>query len=120
MAFKKQSTSTTAVGGPGSKKYFWRSAEFGNGMSEWTYVTPDAPTAVEVSGYFDDAELLANLKVGDRIWVYQVGAIDDTRTVQADIAAGFADLSLHAVVNADTAAINVTPDLLTATVTYTS
>jgi hypothetical protein len=119
MAFKRQSTSGVA----GQKTYFWRSADWGNGMSLWSYVTADADTTVETSFYFPttEADLLVNLKVGDLIRVIRVGAIDDTRTIQEDMAATLVDESWHIVLNVDSAAgINISQDILAATVTYTS
>ena len=112
MAFKKRSTN-------GRKAYFWRAVDMGNGMSVWCYVSADTPAAVEVSGYFDDAELISTVQVGDEIRAYQVAAIDDTRTVQQDIAAGLTDYSRHLVVTNSGSAIDITPDLEGATVTYT-
>lgn len=114
MAFKKTGTTNT------TKRYIWPAVVLGNGIEEWIYVTTDAPTTVEVSGYFDDDELRAMLKAGDRLWVYQVAALDDDRTVQADINAGLSDVSFHVVVASDGAGVNITPDLLSATITYTS
>lgn len=117
MAFKKQSTSGVA----GQKTYFWRSADWGNGISFWTYVTADADTTVEVANYFADAEAIAVLKVGDLIRVLRVGAIDDTRTIQEDMAASLVDESWHVVVNTDgSTTVNISQDILAATVTYTS
>ena len=109
MAFKKRSTSTTAAGGPGSKAYFWRAAEYGNGMSCWHYVTTDAPTAVEVDGYFADDELVALMKPGDKLEVFQVASLDDDRSIQEDFKSGFQDQSLHFVVHSDGNTVNVTP-----------
>lgn len=120
MAFKKRSTSTTAIGGPGAKAYFWRGQDLGNGMSEWHYVTTDAPATVEVSGYFDDTELEALMRPGDRLWVYQVAAIDDTREVQDDIGSGLSDVSMHFVLSGDGTGVNISEDVLSATITYTS
>lgn len=121
MAFKKLGTALDSMGrNTKTKLYFWRSGHLGNGMSEWTYVTTDAPATVEVSGYFNDAELKDKMKAGDVVRVIQVAALDDTRTIQADIAAGYADESMHRVVASDGAGINITPDLLNATITYTS
>jgi len=117
MAFKKQSTS----GVIGQKTYFWRSADWGNGVSLWTYVTADADTTIEVAAYFNDAEVIANLKVGDLIRVIRVGAIDDTRTIQEDMAATLVDESWHIVLNVDgSTSVNISQDILAATVTYTS
>jgi hypothetical protein len=120
MALKKRSTSTTAVGGVGSKAYFWMAADYGNGQKRFHYVTADAPGTVEVSGYFDDDELRSIMKPGDELMVFQVAALDDTRTIQEDFASGFADVSLHYVVQSDGAGINISDDVLGATLTYTS
>jgi hypothetical protein len=114
MAFK--AVSTTGNG----KRYLFLGAYFAQNLKEWVYVTTDAPTTVEVSGYFADVEAEALMTPGDRLWVYQVAAIDDTRTIQDDIGAGLSDVSMHIVVASDGSGINVTPDLLSATITYTS
>lgn len=117
MAFKKRSTTGER---PGSKAYFWLSADYGNGMKGFTYVTADTPATVEVSGYFDDAELEAVMKPGDSLRVLQVAALDDDRSIQDDLAAGLVDESLHTVVASDGSGINISGDLLVATVSYTS
>jgi hypothetical protein len=116
MAYKKQGTAS----GTETKFYFWHAGYLGNGMSRWLYVTTDTPAVVEVSGYFDDAELEAVVKPGDELRVIQVAALDDSRTIQDDIAAGYADESEHRVVSSDGSGLNITPDLLSATITYTS
>lgn len=120
MAFKKAGTSTTEPSVPGDKKYWWRSAELGNGMSEWHYVTTDADTTVEVVGYFNDSEIKEYVRPGDRVWVLRVTSIDDTRDIQADCQTGIVDVSLHYVVSDEGATVNITSDVLVATVTYTS
>jgi hypothetical protein len=122
MAFKLNGT-----GANGTKFYLWQTADMGNGMKEWCYVTADTPAAVAVSGYLDgddgdeDQDMaISMLSVGDRIWVYQVAAIDDTQTVQADMAGGITDISLHAVLINNGSYVDLSEDLLGATVTYTA
>lgn len=139
MAFKKQSTTSGY-----NKQYFWRMAELGNGFSMWGYVAADTVLVMGMYDYFTqggDAELAGAAHVvggseggstpgsvakkgvlspGDLLWYYQVAAIDDTRSLQQDIASGLTDLSLHTVLNALQGTVNLSEDLLTATVTYTS
>lgn len=117
MAFKKQSTPSATAR---AKQYFWCAADYGNGQKKFHYVSADAPTTIEVSGYFDDTELETLCKPGDLIMAFQVAAISDDRSIQDDLAAGLVDISLHAVVQSDGSGLNVTPDLMSATITYTS
>ena len=114
MAFK--AASTTGNG----KRYLFLGSYFAQNLKEWVYVTTDAPTTVEVSGYLDNTEAETLMSPGDRLWVYQVAALDDTRTIQDDIGSGLSDVSLHIVVASDGSGINITPDVLSATITYTS
>ena len=118
MAFKGISTDRSL-----NKLYLWRSVELGNGLGEYIYVTADANTVVEVSGYFDSDDIgehVETMRPGDRVWVYTVGAIDDTRSISADIAAALVDVSLHVVLQASGAGISISSDILVATITYTS
>ena len=121
MAFKARAANGT------NKQYLWKAADYGQGVSLWFYVTADTPAAVAISGYIDgddndpDQDMaIANLKVGDLIKVYQVASIDDDRTVQEDMEGGIVDISLHAVLINDGSYINLSEDLLAATVTYTA
>jgi hypothetical protein len=122
MAFKLNGTGSNQT-----KFYLWQTGDLGNGMKEWCYVTTDTPAAVAVSGYLDgddgdeDQDIAINmLSVGDRIWVYQVAAIDDSQTVQDDMAGGITDISLHAVLINNGSYVDLSEDLLGATVTYTA
>lgn len=140
MAFKHQGTTA----GYTTKFYFWRMADFGNGVSLFGYVSADTVAVIAMYDYFTqggDTELSGPnhavggvegastpggiakrgiMAPGDLLWVWQVAAIDDTRTIQQDIAAGLADVSLHTVLNSLQGTVNISEDLLTATVTYTS
>ena len=117
MAFKKQAT----LGGTNRRKtYFWCASDYGNGQKLFHYVTADTPLVVEVSGYFDDAELETLCKPGDIIKVFQVAAIDDTRSIQDDFAAGLSDVSEHVVLQSDGSGLQISLDLVNQTVTYTS
>lgn len=117
MAFKKQAT----LGGSNRRKtYFWCAGDFGNGQKLFHYVTADGPLVVEVSGYFADDELETLCSPGDIIKVFQVAAIDDTRSIQDDIAAGLVDVSEHIVLQSDGSGLQISADLVNNTVTYTS
>lgn len=122
MAFKLNGTGTNVT-----KFYLWQTGELGNGYREWMYVTPDTPATVAISGYIDgdnnddDQDTAINmLNVGDRVWVYQVAAIDDSQTIQDDMAGGITDISLHAVLINNGSYVDLSEDLLGATVTYTA
>lgn len=115
MAFKKEATLATDNR---SKKYFWHETVRGNGLQKYVYVTADAPGTVEISGYFDDDELRALLKPGDAIEVIQVAAIDDTRSIRDDIAAGFVDVNITYVVASSGSGINVSPMAITGSIEY--
>lgn len=121
MAFKLRGTGTNAT-----KIYLQPTADgAAPGSRHWEYVSADTPAAVENCGYIDnsteDGELAINmLQVGDLIWVYQVAAIDDSRPISQDKAGGVTDLSLHVVLVKTSAFVNLSDDLLGATVTYTS
>lgn len=121
MAFKLKSTTGN------NKVYLWQAAELGNGVKEWIYVTTDTPATVAISGYIDgDADnadmdqLIDSMSVGDFVRVIQVAAIDDDQTVQEDMAGGIVDISEHVVLVNDGGHINLSEDLLGATVTYTA
>jgi|SRR5690606_711202 len=116
MAFKAKSTSGVL---DYNKRYFFHVATLGNGLNEFRYVTPDAPGVWEVSGYFDDDELRAVLKPGDKIEVIQVAAISDERSIEADIAAGFVDVNITYVVTSDGSGINVSPAAIAGSIEYT-
>lgn len=111
MAFSRENTD-------GSVKRFWRAADYGNGMSRWIYVTTDTPATVEVSGYFNDA--VSELLVGDEVVVYQVGALSDSNNIQEELAEGITDMSRHIVVTNDGSTVDLTPDIESATITYTT
>lgn len=119
MAFKLGS----ATGN--QKKYFYLAVDTGPFGRIWHYVTADTPGAVETSGYFnattndDHAYAVESLRVGDLVLVYQVAAITDTQTLEADAAGGIVDMSLHAVLTNTGTVVNLSGDLLEATVTYT-
>lgn len=122
MAFKLNGTGENQT-----KFYFWQTGDLGNGVLEWMYVTTDAPATVAISGYWDgddsddDVDLVIDMvNVGDRVWVYQVASITDSQPVQDDMAAGITDISLHVVLVNDGNHINLSEDLLSATVTYTA
>lgn len=123
MAFKLNATVTS--GNIINKQYLYMAIDTGSFGRVWHYVTADAPALVESHGYFDaddgadSAQAVANLRVGDRIVVYQVAAIADTRTLDADAAAGLTDVSEHIVLTNDGVAVDLSSDILGATLTYT-
>lgn len=128
MAFIKRATTAGREG----KAYLWMAADFGQGMKRWHYVTTDTPAVVEVSGYFRDAELdggigntalgptVGAMQPGDEILVYQVGSLSDARSIQDDIRSQLVDISRHYVVASDGGGVEITPDIESATITYTS
>jgi hypothetical protein len=78
-------------------------------LKEWMYVTQDTPGSVDSSGYFNGK--VNELGVGDRVWVYQA-------TDEDDLATGIVDVSLHVVLTNDGTTVDVSDDILGATVTY--
>lgn len=116
MAFKRAATSGDYTG---HKKYFWLIGELNNGVKHWGYVTADAMATIEISAYFSDQECIDNMRPGDRISVWQVSAIDDTRqTIQDDLAAGFVDFNETFVVASDGSGINVSPTAIAGSIEY--
>lgn len=79
-------------------------------LKVWHYVTEDTPATVDTTGYFNAK--VDELAVGDLVWVYQA-------TNEADLTAGIADVSLHIVLSNDGTTVDVSDDLLGATVTDT-
>ena len=81
------------------------------GYNTYRYDTLDAPTAVDASGYFNNADDDLNLAVGDMIWAYDWDtAIGSGGTI--------ADVSMHVVVSVSGAGVvDLSNDLLSATVT---
>lgn len=121
MAFKLRGTGVNTT-----KVYLQPTADgAAPGSRHWEYVSADTPAAVENCGYIDnsteDGQIAIDmLQVGDLVWVYQVAAIVDSRPISADKAGGVVDLSLHCVLVKTATFINLSDDLLGATVTYTS
>ena len=79
-------------------------------LKVWHYVTEDPPASVDTTGYFNAK--VAELAVGDLIWVYQAADEDD-------LTAGITDVSLHIVLSNDGSAVDVSDDLLGASVADT-
>lgn len=113
MAFKRQGVAPDVT-----KFYLWQWHEGGGGVATWYYVSADTPAVIEQAGYFSDEEALLTFKEGDRIVAYQVGAIVDTRSIQADIAAGLTTMSEHIVLVNDGSSINISPALVGLSVEY--
>jgi hypothetical protein len=116
MTFKRNAQTNQADGAI-YKNYFWCAAYHGEGFKTWYYVSADAPADVEEANYFLDA--IDELEVGDRIVAYQVGAIDDTRSTQADVAAGLTTISEHIVLLNEGGTVNISPQLVNLSVEYT-
>ena len=70
----------------------------GNAPQVWSYTSTDAKTAIDASGYFNDASDV--LKVGDLIYVY------DSNTPTANLVVVLSNLGL---VNLEASAINKSP-----------
>jgi hypothetical protein len=79
-------------------------------LKVWHYVTQDTPGSVDSTGYFNAKA--AELAVGDLIWVYQA-------TNEDDLSLGIADVSLHIVLSNTGTVVDVSDDLLVATVADT-
>jgi hypothetical protein len=106
MAFKAKASTLTF---DANKRYFWRIAALGNGVNHWGYVSNDTPAAMEISGYFNDPEIIAVAKPGDRLTVWHVDSISDLRTLQDDFVAGINALLQTLVVANDGAGVQVAP-----------
>jgi len=116
MSFK--GVATTSSANLSNKVYMWVKSIDGVGLQEWIYVSADAATSVDGSNYITDQAFIDVLNPGDRIWAYQVGSIDDTRDILADLAGGITDLSLHLVLENTGSVVDLSDDILGATVTY--
>jgi hypothetical protein len=98
MAFKYAGTQSATV--MDRKLYFYPVLpNQGPGSQIWEYVTTDAFTAVDASGYFTDTTIIKNVRVGDIIRVFVVSSISDSRTIEADKAAGITHYTEHLVVS---------------------
>lgn len=122
MAFKLRGTAT----GNHSKVYLQPvAAAAAGGSRQWEYVSADTNLVVEACGYIvtttADGQLAYDmLRVGDLIWVYTVASILDTRDIEADKATGITDIGLHAVLRKDSDVVELSADMLGATVSYTN
>lgn len=122
MAFKLNGTTA----GTFSKMYLYpTTSAAAPGSRHWEYVSADAALTVEACGYITtataDGETAYNmLQIGDLIWSFQVASISDARDIIADKATGVTDLSLHIVVRKDSDVVELSNDVLGATVSYTS
>ena len=106
MAFKAKSTSGTL---DYNKRYLWEIANLGNGINHWGYVTADTAAAIDIAGYFSGDEQVAVMKPGDRLTVWNVDGIDDTRSIQDDFAAGMNAIWQTVVMSNDGTTVNVAP-----------
>lgn len=106
MAFKAKATTLTF---DANKRYFWRIANLGNGINHFGYVTPDAAGAVEISGYFANEECISVMNPGDRLTVWSVDAIVDTRSIQDDFFSGLNAIYETIVLANDGAGVQIAP-----------
>ncbi len=106
MAFKSKSTDGTL---DYNKRYFWRIANLGTGINHFGYVTADTPGAIEISGYFSNAECIEVMKPGYRLTVRSVDAIVDTRSIQDDFFSGLNAIYETIVMANDGAGVQVAP-----------
>jgi len=79
----------------------------GNGFKHYRYDTLDPATDVDGSGYFDDAS--GQLNIGDLITSFDWTTAIRTGTI--------ADVSMHVVVSNSSGVVDLSNDLLSATVT---
>ena len=117
MAFKMAATNGS------NKQYLFPSSDAGAAVRQWKYVSADAATTVDGSGYIssgtsDGDAAIGMLKIGDLIWAFQVASIADTRVIEDDMKAGISDVSLHVVLDNTGSIIDLSDDILGATVTY--
>lgn len=121
MAFKLKGTGSNVT-----KMYLFPMAYAGP-LTSWVYVSADTPATVAGSGYItagtnnDHDTALGMLRPGDTIYAYQVGSIDDSRTIEDDIEAGLTDYTKHVVLVNTGSVIDLSDDLYDASgVTYGS
>ena len=81
----------------------------GNGFKHYRYDTTDASTAVDASGYFNNSDDMLNLAVGDIIDVVVWATAVRTGTIS--------DVAKHIVVSVAAGVVDLSDDLLGATVT---
>lgn len=119
MAFVYQSST-------GTHKYLW--LESGDVVRTFGYVTDDAMTAVDASGYFSSTSVtgyldaLAMLKIGDRINVYVVTTFNSAKGAKEPgynlaLAGNLADTGRVIVVQNDGTTIDTSNELVAETVT---
>lgn len=116
MAFKMAATNGS------NKQYLFPKTDAGVAIRDWEYISADPATDVDASGYIsagssDGDAAIGMLQVGDRIWSNQVSSIDDDRTIEEDMESGITDVSLHIVLENTGLIINLSDDILGATVT---
>lgn len=117
MAFKMAATNGS------NKQYLIPQTDAGPMPRQWAYVSADPATTVDGSGYIssgtsDGDAAIGMLAVGDVINSYQVASIDDTRDIEADMRAGITDYSIHIVLDNTGSIIDLSDDVLGATITY--
>ena len=83
----------------------------GNGFKTFRYDSTDAVAAIDGTGYINNADDGQNLAVGDLVWVVQWNTAVRTGTI--------ADVSLHVAMAVTANAVDLSDDLLGATVANT-
>jgi hypothetical protein len=106
MAFKAKVTTLTF---DANKRYFWQIANLGNGINHFGYVSADTAAAMEISGYFNDDELEFTMNAGDRITIWTVDAISDTRSLQDDFFSGLNAIYQSVVMANDGSGVQIAP-----------
>lgn len=92
------------------------------GSRQYEYVTTDTAATVAGNDYIStstaDGQVAYDmLQTGDLIWSFQVTALDDTQPISDDKGDGLTAVSLHCVLVKDSDGLNLSDDLLVATVT---
>lgn len=118
MAFKAAATDTTS-NYYGTKKYLWKVSNDGNAMGVWNYVTTDAIGVIETAGYLTDAAFKSTVKPGDKIQIWVVDTLSDSRPISQDLLniATYHEVFVVGDVGAS-ATINVTPEIAPFSVEY--
>jgi len=120
MAFALQGTDGT------NKQYLVQVGSAVRGANKFRYYTTDTPATVATSGYITkatnaDHEIAYDmLSVGDIVEVYQLASITAGQNLESDMEAGITDISQHAVLTKSATVIDLSEDLLAATLTYTA
>lgn len=85
----------------------------GDANNMYMYYTDDATTTIDGDGYMNNSDDGLNLQIGDLVFAIVASAITDPLTAIDDVG-----LFVVVAVNSSTGAVNLSDDLLGATVTY--